>query len=56
MIKEIINEVELSTTGTIRKKPTERECPRCEAVLVHNDNEQCYECNNCGFIDCGEDE
>lgn len=41
---------------TIHIKSTERECPRCEAVLVLNDNEQCYECLNCGYIDCGEDE
>ena len=40
---------------TIRLKLTERDCPGCEAVLIHNDNEQCYECLNCGYIDCGED-
>jgi len=38
-----------------RVKLTERDCPRCEAVLIHNNNEQCYECLNCGYIDCGDD-
>ncbi|MEJ7684518.1 MAG: hypothetical protein WKG06_43055 [Segetibacter sp.] len=36
-------------------KLTERDCPRCEAVLIHNNNEECYECLNCGYIDCGDD-
>lgn len=36
-----------------RVKLSERDCPRCEAVLIHNNNEQCYECLNCGYIDCG---
>ena len=40
----------------IRVKSTERECPRCNAVLAHNENEQCYECLNCGYIDCGDDD
>lgn len=39
----------------IRVKTTERGCPRCETVLVLNNNEQCYECLNCGYIDCGDD-
>lgn len=39
----------------IRIKSTERNCPRCDAVLVHNNNELCYECLNCGYIDCGEE-
>jgi transposase len=39
----------------IRSKLTERDCPRCDAILLHNDNEQCYECLNCGYIDCGDD-
>ena len=47
---------EQETLQHIRIKSTERDCPRCEAVLVHNNNEQCFECLNCGYIDCGEDE
>jgi len=43
-------------THEIRLKTTERECPKCEAVLVLNENEQCFECLNCGYIDCGDDE
>lgn len=34
---------------------TERDCPRCNSVLVKNNNEDCYECLNCGYIDCGGD-
>ncbi|MCW3110009.1 MAG: hypothetical protein JWQ09_4515 [Segetibacter sp.] len=49
-------EVEPVIKLAVRIKTTERECPRCEAVLVLNDNEQCYECLNCGYIDCGEDQ
>lgn len=43
------------TIPTIRIKLAERECPRCDAVLIENENEQCYECLNCGYIDCGDD-
>ena len=39
----------------VKTKSTERDCPRCDAVLVLNDNEQCYECLNCGYIDCGDE-
>ncbi|WP_170234081.1 hypothetical protein [Segetibacter aerophilus] len=39
----------------VRVKSTERPCPNCDAVLVGNDDEQCYECFNCGYIDCGDD-
>ena len=49
-------EVEQSIAASVRVKSTERPCPRCEAVLVLNDNEQCYECLNCGYIDCGDDD
>lgn len=56
MKEQSIIEVENVTCLAVRVKTTERECPRCEAVLVLNDNEQCYECLNCGYIDCGEDE
>ena len=40
---------------TIRIKLTERDCPRCDAVLIENANEQCHECLNCGYIDCGDE-
>lgn len=40
----------------IRLKLIERDCPKCEAVLEHNNNEQCYECLNCGYIDCEDDD
>jgi ribosomal protein S27AE len=40
----------------IRLKSTERDCPGCDAVLVLNENEQCYECLNCGYIDCGDED
>ena len=51
-----VAELDLVTEMSVRIKSTERECPRCEAVLVLNDNEQCYECHQCGYIDCGEDD
>lgn len=54
MIKEEKAEIEETGIKNIRIKLTERDCPRCEAVLIHNNNEQCYECVNCGYIDCGE--
>jgi ribosomal protein S27AE len=41
--------------ATIKTKSTERDCPRCDNVLSLNDNEQCYECLNCGYIDCGDE-
>lgn len=44
---------EPAPTHNIKIKLTERDCPRCDAVLIHNDNEQCHECLNCGYIDCG---
>lgn len=48
-------EVAQKTIQSIRIKLTERDCPRCEAVLIHNNNEQCFECLNCGYIDCGDE-
>jgi ribosomal protein S27AE len=36
-------------------KSNERDCPRCNAVLVQNEKEECYECLNCGYIDCGDE-
>jgi len=56
MAKQEIIEVEQISIEGIHIKSTERGCPRCEAVLVLNNNEQCYECLNCGFIDCGDDD
>ena len=49
-------EIEQVSNQDIRVKLTERDCPRCDAIVVHNDNEQCYECLNCGYIDCGDDD
>lgn len=34
---------------------TERDCPRCHSILVKNDNEDCFECLNCGYIHCAGD-
>lgn len=51
-----IAEVEPKNEVSIRIRTTENECPRCEAVLVLNDNEQCYECLHCGYIDCGDND
>ncbi|MDQ6813381.1 MAG: hypothetical protein M3040_06585 [Bacteroidota bacterium] len=56
MKQQNIAEPEAEILVSVRTKATERECPRCQAVLVLNDNEQCYECLNCGYIDCGEDD
>lgn len=55
MQQQIIAEIEQQAHLIIKIKTTERVCPRCQEVLVLNDNEQCYECLNCGYIDCGED-
>ena len=49
-------EIEQVSNQYIRVKLTERDCPRCDAIVVHNDNEQCYECLKCGYIDCGDDD
>ncbi len=46
---------EKGVLDNIRLRLIERDCPRCDAVLIHNNNEQCYECINCGYIDCGDD-
>lgn len=54
MTKEEKTEVEETEILSIRIKFSERDCPRCEAILIHNNNEQCFECLNCGYIDCGE--
>lgn len=55
MAKPETIEMDEAVLENIRLKLTERDCPRCEAVLVHNDNEVCYECLNCGYIDCGDE-
>jgi ribosomal protein S27AE len=31
----------------------ERDCPRCDSVIMENEKEGCYECIQCGYIDCG---
>lgn len=56
MANQEIIEVEQITIEGIRLKSNERGCPRCEAVLILNENEQCFECSNCGYIDCGDDD
>lgn len=48
-------ETEQLSADSLWVKLTERDCPRCDAVLIHNDNEQCHECLNCGYIDCGDE-
>ena len=48
-------ETEQLPAESVRVKLIERDCPRCDAVLIHNDNEQCHECLNCGYIDCGDE-
>ncbi len=46
---------EMISTASVKTKSTERDCPRCDNVLILNNNEQCYECMYCGYIDCGDD-
>ena len=41
--------------ATLRTKSTERDCPRCDGIIIINEKEECYECPNCGYIDCGTD-
>lgn len=53
-VKEKIDIEQLPIQSAIVKL-TERDCPRCDAVLIHNNNEQCFECLNCGYIDCGDE-
>ena len=40
----------------IRLRSSEKECPRCQHILVLNEAEECIECHYCGYIDCGDDE
>jgi transposase len=47
------NDVE--TLPKPRTKITERDCPRCNYVIVQNEKEECYECENCGYVDCGDE-
>lgn len=53
IFEPVVMEVVRVSSSIIRQKSTERDCPRCDAVLVLNDPEQCYECDKCGYIDCG---
>ncbi len=39
-----------------RLRPVERHCPRCSELLVLNEKEECIECLNCGYIDCGDED
>lgn len=56
MTQQIITEIEPEIEIGPRLISTERDCPRCEAVLILNDHEQCYECWSCGYIDCGDED
>lgn len=56
MNKSLQVEIEPVNNQQVRIKLTERDCPRCDAVLIENENEKCYECINCGYIDCGNDD
>lgn len=49
-------EIEEEFVYNIRLRLIEKDCPKCDAVLEHNHNEQCYECLNCGYIDCGDED
>lgn len=55
MARQEETETEQIAVENIRLKLTERDCPRCDAISIHNDNEVCYECLNCGYIDCGDE-
>ncbi len=35
-----------------RMRSTERDCPACDGLLEENEKEECYECVQCGYIDC----
>ena len=35
-------------------KLVERDCPRCDSLIMQNEKEDCYECLKCGYIDCGD--
>ena len=35
---------------------SEKDCPKCHYVIIKNEKEDCYECLNCGYIDCGFDD
>ena len=53
--KKTIMNTEVATPVKPKIKSSERDCPRCHAVLVQNEKEECYECLNCGYIDCGDE-
>ncbi len=36
-----------------RLKLEERDCPKCDSIIIKNEKEDCYECIKCGYIDCG---
>ncbi len=56
MVMVEVMEFEDVVIEIIRLKSTERDCPGCDAVLVQNNIEQCYECLKCGYIDCGDND
>ena len=53
--KELVGEAALQKS-ILKTKSNERNCPKCEHILILNENEQCYECLNCGYIECGDDD
>ena len=55
MEEQIMLDVEVSIKPRLRV--SEKDCPKCHFVIMKNEKEDCYECMNCGYIDCGlEDE
>jgi ribosomal protein S27AE len=40
-------------TPTPRLKLVERDCPRCDSIIMKDEKDDCYQCVKCGFIDCG---
>jgi len=49
--KQVVKEV-----AHPRLKQVERPCIRCGALMIINEKEECTECVNCGYIDCGDEE
>ncbi len=48
-------EIQQVSIQQVSLKSTERDCPRCDAVKIHNNNEICNQCLNSGYIDCGDE-
>lgn len=39
-----------------RLRLVERPCPKCDHLMIANQKEDCIECTNCGYIDCGDED